>query len=87
MAAPRKTHGLERDQEGSSLVLKMDHVDFVTVVSLDVHSQPRLTFRRFVAVGTPIWTTIVMDVSDVRAQAANAREGFLTEATHNETNV
>lgn len=37
--------------------------------------------------GAPKRATIVMDVSDVRAQAANAREGFLTEATHNEPNV
>ena len=37
--------------------------------------------------GAPIWAAIVMDVADVRAEAANAREAFLTEGTHNEPNV
>lgn len=50
------------------LVLQMDDdAQLITMVSLDVHSQSRLTLRGFVAVGAPIWATIVMDVSDVRA--------------------
>ena len=54
------------------------------MMSLDVHSEPRLALRGFVAVRTPVWAAIVVDVSDVSAKAANARELFLTEVTHNQ---
>lgn len=56
------------------------------MMSLDVHSQPGLAFGGFVAVRAPVRARIIMDVSDVRTKAANTREGFLTEATHNEPN-
>lgn len=56
------------------------------MMSLDVHSEPRLAFGGFVAVRAPVRATIIMDVSDVGTKTANAREGFLTEATHNEPN-